>query len=139
MRYLRMGGYLVAGALSFGIFGIMLGGAALAAQEVKLNETEFAFDPPTVKTDAGEVTFVVTNTGQYPHGFAIDGITKTLPRIEPGDTARLTLKLPKGTYTFYCPVKGHRGKGMEGALGAGVAPKAVEKAPAPAPRRYPGY
>ncbi|MFQ5846617.1 MAG: cupredoxin domain-containing protein [Candidatus Methylomirabilales bacterium] len=141
MRYCRTSPVLCAWMLGIGLFGIMIAGTAWAAQQVKLNATEFAFRPSSASVEPGEVTFVVKNNGEYVHGFAIEGIRKNLPRIEPGETARLTVPLRKGTYTFYCPVKGHRGKGMEGALGAGVTPKAVEKAPVPAApkKKRPAY
>lgn len=139
MRYMLRGPYLLLRTLGAVTFGLVLAATALATKEVKLDAIEFGFAPATVKVDAGRVSFVVTNMGRFPHGFAIDGITESIPKIAPGKTATLTLDLPKGSYTFFCPVKGHRAKGMEGALGAGVAPKAAEKAPAPAPKRSWGY
>jgi uncharacterized cupredoxin-like copper-binding protein len=30
-----------------------------------------------------------------------------------GDTTELTVNLPAGSYTVYCPVDGHRDKGMQ--------------------------
>jgi uncharacterized membrane protein YgcG len=37
--------------------------------------------------------------------------------IQPGSSAKLKVALNKpGTYTFYCPIDGHRAKGMEGSI-----------------------
>jgi plastocyanin len=49
------------------------------------------------------------------HSLAIDGngvnatLSQPLPR---GDTGTLTVELKPGTYTFYCPVDSHKGRGM---------------------------
>jgi uncharacterized cupredoxin-like copper-binding protein len=42
------------------------------------------------------------------------------PTIQPGKTATLKVDLKKnGAYEWYCPVDGHRQKGMEGKLSVG--------------------
>jgi heme/copper-type cytochrome/quinol oxidase subunit 2 len=40
--------------------------------------------------------------------------------VEPGASATLEADLDKpGTYTWYCPLDGHRGKGMSGSITVG--------------------
>jgi uncharacterized cupredoxin-like copper-binding protein len=68
----------------------------------------------------GKVTLVMRNpssTGMN-HGVAIqgNGIHRNGPIVAPGRTATLTVSLKKGTYTYYCPVPGHRQAGMRGTL-----------------------
>jgi uncharacterized cupredoxin-like copper-binding protein len=64
----------------------------------------------------------VTNNGHATHAFAIQtpsGIQQT-SSISPGASATLTVDIQKdGTYTFYCPVPGHRMLGMVGTLTVG--------------------
>lgn len=77
---------------------------------------EFTFAPSDLVVEAGWVAFTVENWGRYPHGFKVEGLEGGVARIEPGTTATLPLKLKEGQYTFYCPLRGHRERGMEGKL-----------------------
>ena len=36
--------------------------------------------------------------------------------MSPGSTSTVTATLKKGTYTYYCPVPGHKQAGMVGTL-----------------------
>ena len=38
---------------------------------------------------------------------------------QPGGRSKVTARLAKGTYTFYCPVDGHEAGGMKGTLVVG--------------------
>ena len=85
---------------------------ALPSQEVHL--IEYAIHMPDT-LPAGRIAFNVENGGKENHAFEIEGNgvhaeTNELPR---GNSAALEVDLKPGTYTIYCPVKGHRGKGME--------------------------
>jgi uncharacterized cupredoxin-like copper-binding protein len=53
-----------------------------------------------------------------PHGIAIEGkgVDKDGNVVQPGGTSTVTVALKPGTYTYYCPVPGHRKAGMEGTL-----------------------
>jgi uncharacterized cupredoxin-like copper-binding protein len=64
---------------------------------------------------AGHISFNVQNAGKEQHGFEIEGngIEQKTEVLQRGNTASLDVDLKPGTYTVYCPVKGHRGKGME--------------------------
>jgi len=129
----------------FVIFGKGTGALpALAAQdvrEVKVTASEFFFDPDKNKTASGKVAFVVTNAGEFPHAFAIEGIEvkSTIPRIDPGETAKITVDLLKGAYVFYCPLEGHREQGMVGNFVVGVSAKPAAKKRPAAPLGSSGY
>jgi uncharacterized cupredoxin-like copper-binding protein len=79
---------------------------------------DFSFQPSTVNVSSASVTFNVVNDGQFPHNIAIDGQAGSIfaNDIEAGQSASATINLPPGTYTFYCPVPGHRERGMVGTL-----------------------
>ena len=87
----------------------------MAGEQVPVSLTEFAIDMPTTLT-AGEVTFAVTNDGEFTHSFEIENenIEEALETpLEPGQSAMLTVNLEPGTYEVYCPVGNHAEQGME--------------------------
>ena len=81
-------------------------------QEVQLMEYEIRM-PETLR--AGHITLHVANAGKENHGLVIEGggIVEKTDTLSRGNTATLAVDLAPGTYTFYCPVRGHKGKGME--------------------------
>jgi len=86
--------------------------SAKGAVEVKL--TEYKIEMPT-SVSAGTTTFKVTNTGDETHGFEIEGngIEVALkPRLKKGESGSLQVDLKPGTYKVYCPVLGHKRRGM---------------------------
>lgn len=85
---------------------------ASPAQEVHL--IEYAIHMPDTLAP-GRIAFNVENGGKENHAFAIEGngIETKTNELTRGDTASLEVDLKPGTYTIYCPVDGHRGKGME--------------------------
>ena len=86
--------------------------SAKGSVEVKL--TEYKIEMPA-SVSAGATTFKVTNTGKETHGFEIEGngIEKALkPRLKMGGSGSLQVDLKPGTYKVYCPVLGHKGRGM---------------------------
>jgi uncharacterized cupredoxin-like copper-binding protein len=98
------------------------GGAG--GQTVDISETEFKLTTPEDTVKAGQVTFNVKNDGQTTHGFEIEGPGDSVdveeelePDLQPGQSGNLTVDLSKpGTYEYYCPVDGHKDKGMEGEI-----------------------
>jgi plastocyanin len=85
-----------------------------AAPAVNVQLTEYAIEMPDTLT-AGMHTFTVTNAGTMKHNFAIEGpgvMQKLAGDLMRGDSAPMPVMLQKGTYTVYCPVDGHRGRGM---------------------------
>src|SRR3954470_18808642 len=71
------------------------------------------FDKPTLKAKAGTVTIDFSNQSSVPHAVAVEGngVDKDGKTITGGSNS-LTVTLKPGTYTFYCPVDGHRQAGM---------------------------
>jgi len=87
--------------------------ATSPAIEVQLTEYEIRM-PDTLA--AGRVHFKIANAGKQAHNFVIEGpgISQKLDSdLSRGDTGEITMNLPAGSYTVYCPVDGHRGRGMQ--------------------------
>jgi plastocyanin len=96
--------------------------APAGGQAIAISETEFKLDPSGVKVDqAGSYTFKVTNNGSVDHALEVEGPggEQKTETIKPGQSAELTVALEDGSYEIYCPVDGHRDKGMEGMLTVG--------------------
>src|SRR5690349_7722387 len=97
-----------------GLAGIMLLGAAgsvaYAQSTVRVDMMEFQFQPSTLRVAPGAVTFQLQNTGQFPHTVHIDGMDNdvTAAPVPGGQSETATVNLAPGTYTFWCPVDGHR-------------------------------
>jgi plastocyanin len=67
---------------------------------------------------SGLVAFEATNDGQALHALAVIGPagqarTQTL---KPGERATVEVRLPPGTYKWYCPVADHEQRGMVGRV-----------------------
>jgi uncharacterized cupredoxin-like copper-binding protein len=81
-----------------------------------------AFNTTTLLAKAGDTTIVMNNPSSTPHGIAIEGNgidkigTGGKSGVPQGQSATVTVKLNPGTYTFYCPVDGHKASGMKGTL-----------------------
>ena|SRR6202035_1017436 len=85
---------------------------AKGSVEVKL--TEYKIGMPA-SLAAGLTTFKVTNAGEETHGFEVEGngIEKSLkPRLKKGESGSFQVDLKPGTYKVYCPVHGHKARGM---------------------------
>jgi uncharacterized cupredoxin-like copper-binding protein len=69
---------------------------------------------------AGKATVVMVNpkSSGLKHGIEVTGKggEKRGSNVGPGHTSRVTVTLKKGTYTFYCPVDGHKQAGMRGTI-----------------------
>lgn len=100
------------------------GAAASVPRTVTVRETEYRIAPadPKIK-QAGTVKFEVRNAGKVTHALEVEGPggEQKTKRIDPGKTATLTASLKAGTYEWYCPVDGHKDKGMEGKFTIGAA------------------
>jgi hypothetical protein len=85
---------------------------ARPTQEVHL--IEYAIHMPDT-LPAGRIAFNVENGGKETHAFEIEGngIEEKTSELSRGNTASLEVDLKPGTYTIYCPVDGHKDKGMK--------------------------
>ena len=91
-------------------------GAATAPIDVQLTEYEIRM-PDSIT--AGVHTFHIANAGKENHSFGIGGndvSEKLSADLTRGETADLSVDLKPGTYTVYCPVDKHRGRGMQRTL-----------------------
>src|SRR5438132_1300387 len=74
------------------------------------------FDKTTLTAKAGKVTIKDVNPSSsgIPHGIAVEGKgvdkdgTGGTSGVSAGQTATVSVTLKPGTYTFYCPVDGHK-------------------------------
>jgi len=83
------------------------------AIDVQLTEYEIRM-PDSLP--AGRVHFKIANAGKQAHNFVIEGpgVSQKLDsNLSRGDTGEMTFDLKAGSYTVYCPVDGHRGRGMQ--------------------------
>ena len=62
---------------------------------------------------AGDLLFEVTNSGEQPHGFAIEGQDGGLESLQPDQLDTLAVKLEPGSYVAFSPVEGDRDAGLE--------------------------
>jgi plastocyanin len=79
--------------------------------------TEFAFELSETSAAAGDITFSLTNSGEFPHAMTIEGgslaAAESSEQARPGGSTEFTVSLEPGEYTVWCPVGNHRGQGME--------------------------
>jgi plastocyanin len=96
----------------------IVAGVVHAQTAVTMTAVEFAFQPSTVRAAGGSVTFNLRNDGQFPHNIQFDGQDAPIfaDNLTSGQSESATVNLAPGTYTFYCPVDGHRDRGMVGTL-----------------------
>jgi uncharacterized cupredoxin-like copper-binding protein len=91
---------------------------------VVVHASEFKLDPVRANGgDKGLVTIKIVNDGKVAHALAVDGPNGEVQldgQVEPGATGTLEVDLDKpGTYAMYCPLDGHRAKGMSGTISVG--------------------
>jgi plastocyanin len=100
--------------------GSVVAGIATAATSLKIDAVngKLAFTKKSAKAKSGKVTIRMANPSSFPHAIAIKGkgVNKKGKVVEKGGTSVVTATLKKGSYEFYCPVKGHEAGGMKGTL-----------------------
>ena len=92
------------------------GGASMSGRSVKVSETEFMISLPMTTFTPGPYTFSITNKGTITHALEIDGPgvpDRTSGTLSPGASTSMTVTLRKGSYDVYCPVDGHKARGMQ--------------------------
>lgn len=90
---------------------------AVATVTVSLVEYALRADRPRVGR-AGVIAFDVTNDGLLRHALAVDapaGQVRTRA-LRPGQRTAFSVRLPPGTYKWYCPIGDHEQLGMVGRL-----------------------
>ena len=85
---------------------------------VPVSLTDFRLPRGVRVPRGGLVAFEVTNDGESPHALAVVGPagqarTQTL---RPGERTIVEVRLPPGTYKWYCPVDDHERRGMVGRV-----------------------
>jgi plastocyanin len=111
-------------------------GRVLHLRRVTLHETEFRIDPAQVNAgDEGLVAIKIRNDGKIAHALAVDGPNGEVDldgEVEPGQVRTLQVDLDKpGTYRMWCPLDGHRAKGMAGTITVGGSSPARGAEPTP--------
>ena len=84
-----------------------------AKTTVNVNMVEYAFQLSQSTIPSGQVTFVIKNSGNEIHNFAILG-NRAGAQIGPGATETWTVSLAPGTYNYDCDVPFHAERGMTG-------------------------
>jgi uncharacterized cupredoxin-like copper-binding protein len=92
------------------------GGNRVVSAEVtvQVDLTEYSINMPDTLA-AGKQQLQITNHGKEQHSFVIEGtgLHQELPgKLTGGSVGTLDVDLKPGTYDAYCPVDGHKGKGM---------------------------
>ena len=81
---------------------------------------QLRFTQSKLTAKPGKVTLVMDNPSSagMDHGISIEGngVDQDGPIVPAGKTSMVTATLKKGTYTYYCPVPGHKQAGMVGTL-----------------------
>jgi plastocyanin len=80
---------------------------------------QLAYEFASAEAPAGPVDLRSPNESNVDHNIAVegDGIQpQEGPVVVNGGVSEVKVDLPKGNYTFYCSVPGHREGGMEGKL-----------------------
>ena len=91
------------------------GASGSSVVQVTLSEFKVVFNPSVIT--AGDVTFVVTNSGAVDHNFAIPSLNIRIAMLKPGEVAKLEVKgFEVGEVEYLCEVAGHSAAGMTGKL-----------------------
>lgn len=79
------------------------------------------FNTSRLHAHAGRIRIIMTNPSNagMKHGISVEGhgVDRDGRIVSSGHNSTVTVTLSKkGTYTFYCPVRGHKQAGMKGVL-----------------------
>ncbi len=94
---------------------------SMNGMQTEVSLTDFRVELAEQALMPGTYSFDVSNDGDAPHALEIEGqgIDETTKTLEAGQRETLTVDLPEGAYTFYCPVGNHRAQGMETTVTVG--------------------
>jgi plastocyanin len=82
-------------------------------------EHDFYFDPQVLHAEPGTLTLQIVNRGRIPHNFRLERAGREVGRtsaLKPGGSARVTVKLTRGDYHYFCSVGNHEELGLYGTL-----------------------
>lgn len=107
--------------LAFSAAAACGGGGGQPAGSIKVNLTEFKFDPSAISAPAGKVTFYLVNSGSVAHDLVVIGPdgkkVAGSELVQAGNTSVLTVdNLTAGSYRIICDQPGHEESGMKGTL-----------------------
>jgi plastocyanin len=112
----RIGVLALAVILAGGIGYFVYSNSSTGSREVQitLGEGSVYFTPTTATVTLGQtVTFVVFNTDNNPHAFAIKAFGASTGAIQHGKTGRMTFVANQvGNFPFYSPLTADDAKGM---------------------------
>src|SRR5207244_3562772 len=120
------------------------GGAVV--KTIQISEKEFSLTPSTVTVSKpGTYELQVSNKGTITHAFEVEGngVEEKSGDIQAGSSATLKVAFSKnGSYEIYCPIDGHKARGMKGTLTVGSAAgtgTTTTPGETTTTSRYPGY
>jgi plastocyanin len=87
---------------------------AAATIRLKAAKQGLAFNVKTLHAKHGKITLKMANPASFQHAIAVGSHKGKV--VGKGGTSTVTATLKKGTYTYYCPVPGHKQAGMVGTL-----------------------
>jgi uncharacterized cupredoxin-like copper-binding protein len=85
-------------------------------QSITATEEDFSISLDEDSLLAGTYEIEVVNNGNTTHDLVVERDGKEVEatdKIQPGQSATLTVTLDPGDYVFYCNIDGHRSMGME--------------------------
>ncbi len=92
------------------------GGGRGSGTTVVATETEYKIALSRTSFRPGTYTFEAKDAGASTHALEINGPgvkDRSTPNINHGQSATLTVTLQKGSYEIWCPVDGHKQRGMD--------------------------
>ena len=97
--------------------GASTAGAGVDAT-IPVSLTDFRLPRDVRVPRSGVVAFEATNDGQSSHALAIIGPAgqARTQMLKPGERTTVEVRLPPGTYKWYCPVGDHERRGMVGRV-----------------------
>jgi plastocyanin len=98
-------------------------------QTIQISEKEYSLNPSSITLPKpGAYAFEVTNDGMTTHALNIEakgegeGGEAEAGNIDPGSHKTVKFTFSAGaSYEMYCPIDGHKDKGMEGTISVGGA------------------
>src|SRR3954447_8379711 len=83
---------------------------------------QLRYDKDTLSAPEGNVRITMNNPSPVGHNVSLEGpgdVDVQGKTVQKGGASEVEAKLPRGEYTFYCSVPGHREAGMQGTLTVG--------------------